>query len=82
MRVSGQRPIYACPYCGHHRQQHAPEWDGHDCFWICTMVEPEGPCLCSVLCLEDCGPRHEHGWIDLEETGGGASGVLLSCFDS
>jgi hypothetical protein len=44
-----------------------PEWDGHDCFWICTLIEPEGPCLCSVLCLEDCGPRHEHGWIDLEE---------------
>ena len=26
-----------------------------------------GPCLCSVLCLEDCGRRHEHGWIDHEE---------------
>ena len=65
--MSGQRPIYACPYCGHHRLQHAPEWDGHDCFWICSLVTPEGPCLCSVLCLEDCGPRHEHGWIDLEE---------------
>jgi hypothetical protein len=69
-RVVRQRPIYACPYCGHHRQQHAPEWDGHDCFWICTLIEPEGPCLCSVLCLEDCGPRHEHGWIDLEEADG------------
>jgi len=23
--------------------------------------------LCSVLCLEDCGERHEHAWIDLEE---------------
>jgi hypothetical protein len=69
-RVVRQRPIYACPYCGHHRQLHAPEGDGHDCFWICTLIEPEGPCLCSVLCLEDCGPRHEHGWIDLEEADG------------
>jgi hypothetical protein len=49
------------PYCGHHRLQHAPEWDGQDCFWICSMVEPERPCLCSVLCLEGCGQRHEHG---------------------
>jgi hypothetical protein len=33
------------------------------------MVEPEGPCLCSVLCPEDCGQGHGHGWIDLEEAG-------------
>jgi hypothetical protein len=68
--VTQQRPIELCPYCGHHRQLHHTEWDGVDCFWICSMVEPEGPCLCSVLCAEDVGERHEHGWIDLEEADG------------
>ena len=63
-------PIELCPWCGHHRQQHIPEHDGTDCYWICTMVDPEGPCLCSDLCAREVPPRHEHGWIDLEEAAG------------
>ncbi len=65
------RPIELCPWCGHHRQMHFPEHDGTDCYWVCTMVESEGPCLCSELCARDVPPRHEHGWIDLEEAEGG-----------
>lgn len=67
--MSNQRPICACPDCGHHRQLHGTESDGHDCWWMCSMVEPAGHCLCCVLCLEDCGERHEHAWIDLEAGG-------------
>jgi hypothetical protein len=58
------------PWCGHHRQLHLPEDGGIDCYWVCTMVEPEGPCLCSDLCASEVPSQHEHGWIDLEEAGG------------
>jgi hypothetical protein len=71
-RASERQAADLCvPYCGHHRLQYAPEWDGHDCWWICSLVTPEGPCLCSVLCLEEGGQRHEHGWLDLEEADSG-----------
>ena len=37
-QVSGQRPIYACPYCGHHRLQHAARaWP----LWLDHRADPE-----------------------------------------